>query len=245
MSELPVILPEPAPGPAPKTQPRGYFNQGQLEDIKLAESILQAARNPRHSPSLAGKEITEEYLAGLESAIALARLKVAGTGQAQSGQQPATLNASDAERNLITILQAIQSAAKQKHRMLEEEGSAFATDGYLIGQRLNANRATLLQNAATLAAKAGADALPGYKTPESLAAIEGAIAGFKRATITQHERDQETAEDRIARDKLIKRINARRIAIQHAADALWPYSESDNAPIRRAFQIPLDRPFNG
>ncbi|MDB6173986.1 MAG: hypothetical protein JWL59_3297 [Chthoniobacteraceae bacterium] len=245
MSEQPVVPPEPAPGPAPKIQPRGYFNQSQLEDIKLAESILQAARNARHSNALAGREITEDYLAGLESAIAMARLKIAGTGQAQSGQQPATLNASDAERDLITILQGIQSAAKQKHRMLEEEDATFATDGYLIGLPLNANRATLLQNAATLAAKAGADALPGYKTAESLADIEATIAGFKRATITQHEREQETAEDRITRDKLIKKINARRIAIQHAADALWPYTESDNAPIRRAFEIPPDRPFNG
>ncbi|MES2571427.1 MAG: hypothetical protein V4710_15410 [Verrucomicrobiota bacterium] len=87
--------------------------------------------------------------------------------------------------------------------------------------------------------------MPGYKTSESLAAIEAAIAGFKRATITQLEREQETAEDRILRDKLIKKINARRIAIQHAADALWPYTEADNAPIRRAFQLQLDRPFNG
>ncbi|MES2571426.1 MAG: hypothetical protein V4710_15405 [Verrucomicrobiota bacterium] len=133
MSEQPVILPEPPPGPSPKIQPRGYFNQSQLEDIKLAESILQAGRNARHGAALAGKEITEEYLAGLESAIALARLKIAGTGQAQSGQQPATLNASDAERELITVLQGIQSAAKQKHRMLEEEDNTFPIDGYLIG----------------------------------------------------------------------------------------------------------------
>jgi hypothetical protein len=36
--------PAPAtPAPVPKTQPRGYFNQPQVEDIKIAADILAAA----------------------------------------------------------------------------------------------------------------------------------------------------------------------------------------------------------
>ena len=55
----------------------------------------------------------------------------------------------------------------------------------------------------------------------------------------------EVSYKRIARDNLVRKINARRMAIQHAADALWPYTDSDNTPTRRAFQLPPDRPFNG
>ena len=47
------------------------------------------------------------------------------------------------------------------------------------------------------------------------------------------------------RDDLIHRINARRLAIQHAVDALHPYTEEASAPIRKIFKLSLDRPFNG
>jgi hypothetical protein len=234
--------------PAPKTQPKGYFNQAQLDDIEIAEEIVPPAQDSTRTAALATKEITAAYVAGLDDAVKLARTQIAATGQGADKRKAATLNADDAERGLVTVLQAIQSAAKQKHRMLAEDDDPttnFPTDGYMIGLRLNPNRAAFLQNAATLRGKATTDALPGYKTPESLAAIQTAIDAYKEATATQAERDQEAADDRIARDKLIKKINSRRMAIQHAADALWPYTDDDHHPVRKLFKLPLDRPFNG
>ncbi len=234
--------------PAPKTQPRGYFNQAQVNDIQVAADISDAALDADHTATLAGREITAEYITGLASLIAAARAKMAATGQANSGQQPATLNAGEAERALIARLRDIQAAAKQKHQMLAEDGDPatnFSTDGYLIGTRLNPNRAILLQNADTLQAKAAADSLPGYKTPEALAQIAADIAAYKTATASQSEKDEDAEKDRIQRDALVKKINARRTAIQHAADALWPYTEEDNRPTRKRFKLQLDRPFNG
>lgn len=230
---------------AAQTKPKGYFNKAQLEDIALAEEILPPVSDPDRAAAFAGKDITAAYIAGLAEAVAQARLKTATTGQNADQGRAATLNASDAERELLTVLQSIQSAAKQKHRMLAEDdddSTDFPTDGYLIGQRLNANRALLLQNAATLKGKAESDSLPGYKTPASLLAIANAIATYKAATADQAEVDREAGEDRIARDKLIKKINARRTAIQHAADSLWPYTDEDNAPLRGLFHLPRSRP---
>ena len=252
MPEQPATQPtktsaDPVP-PTPKTQPKGYFNQAQLDDIQIAEEILPPARDDDRKAALAGKDITDAYVTGLADAIKEARQKITETGQGADDRKAATLNADDAERNLITALQAIQAAAKQKNRMLEEDedpATHFSTDGYFIGQRLNPNRAGLLQSAATLLTRARTDELPGYKTPESITALETTISDYQEATATQAERDQEAADDRIARDKLIKKINSRRMAIQHAADALWPYTDSDHAPVRRLFKLPLDRPFNG
>lgn len=234
--------------PAPKTQPRGYFNQAQVADIQLAEDIIAAAADAENAPRLAIRDITAEYIAGLGTAIAAARAKMSATGQANSGHQPATLNAEDAERGLIARLRNIQAAAKQKHQMLAEDDDAttnFPTDGYLIGARLNPNRALLLQNAETLRTKATADALPGYKTPEALAQIATDIQAYKDATASQSERDEAAEQDRIQRDALVKKINARRTATQHAADALFPYTEEENRPTRKRFKLPLDRPLNG
>ena len=127
----------------------------------------------------------------------------------------------------------------------DDPATNFQADGYLIGQRLNPNRATLLQNAATLLGKAEAEPLPGFKTPASIAAIEQAITNYKTATATAAEADKESADDRIARDALVRKINARRIAIQHAADALWPYTDEASGPVRKLFKLPPDRPLNG
>ncbi len=236
------------PPPAPKTQPHGYFNAAQVEDIQAAEDIATAAAEDDAKTPLATRDITEAYVAGLSGFIVQARAKMAETGQANDGQQPATLNADEAERALITVLQGIQSAAKQRERMEQEDddpATNFKAEGYLIGQRLNKNRALLLQNADTLLGKAKTDNLPGYKTPETIAAIEKAIGDYRKATATQQEQDEEAAQDRIARDALVKKINARRMSIQHAADALWPYTDEASRPVRKRFKLPLDRPFNG
>ena len=133
------------------------------------EQINEFIKNDGRYTLLGSKDITADYMAGLETAITAARGKMASTGQANSGQQPATLNAENAERALITILHAVQAAAKQKHQMLAEDDDVatnFSTAGYLIGERLNPNRQTFLQNAAAMHGKAAVDQLPGYKTAD-------------------------------------------------------------------------------
>ena len=43
----------------------------------------------------------------------------------------------------------------------------------------------------------------------------------------------------------VQSITDRRVQIQYAAEGLWPSADKVNAPIRREFQLPTDRPFNG
>ncbi len=233
--------------PKPERRPRGYFNQAQLEDLVLAEDVLAAALNPSRSAALAGRQIGADYVAGLATAIGRARDKTSDTGQAGDVSAAATLNATGSERALLVALQGIQSAAKQKKRMLEEAGDAtttFTTDGYLIGARLNPSHAVLLQGAETLIKKAKSDALPGYDAA-GIKAVEDAVKDYKEAAGGQDDAEEGAGTDRLQRDRLIAKINSRRIAIQHAADALWPYTNPDNRPVRRTFKLPLARPCNG
>ncbi len=44
---------------------------------------------------------------------------------------------------------------------------------------------------------------------------------------------------------MVRKINARRLAIQQAFDGLRPYTEEAHHPLRRRFKLPIDRPFNG
>jgi hypothetical protein len=244
----PATTPATEPQTAPETQPAGYFNKTQVADIQDADDILAACDEPARKAALATRDIDDAYIAGLNDAVGQARVKMAETGQANDGRQPSTINASGAERALLTVLHAVQAAAKQKRRMLDEDDDPttnFTTEGYLIGQRLNKNRALLLQNAAAILLRAQTDALPGYGTPECVKTVGDAIEAYKEATAGQAEAGRESEADRIQRDALIRKINARCMAIRHAADAIWPYTDEASRPVRKLFKLPLSRPFNG
>jgi hypothetical protein len=228
---------------APK--PKGYFNKAQLEDIGLARDINAAASAPVRAAAFAGKDITPEFRAKQDADIELARRKTTETGQDQDEGGTATLQASGARRALVTMLQGIQSAAKQRQRMEavdDDPATNFSTDGYLLNVRMNANRSILLQSAATLKSNAERDELPGFKTPADIQRIADAIQAYEEAGDEQNEGDAEAGEDRLSRDALLRRINARRIATQHAADSLWPYTEEASGPMRTLFHLPKSRP---
>ena len=114
-------------------------------------------------------------------------------------------------------------------------------DGYLIGTRLDASRAILLQSGDTLILRAKADSLPGFKTAEKIKVVEDLLAASRGKSGDQQEtlKDKEIA--RLARDKLLHVLNTRRASIQHAADAVWPHSQETNRPIRKTFGLPLTR----
>lgn len=248
---MPDTLPPtpPAPEPAPQRQPPGYFNQAQLEDLDTAEDVLRELRKEPFTSLVAAKrDLLPEWQQAYADLLAEARAKTTLTGQGKGKKKAAKLNADGTERVLLTALQGIQSAAKQKHRMMAEDddpATNFPLDGYLINARLNPNRASLLQNAESLLAKALADALPGHKTAADLLPIRNALLAYTNAEGGQSETDKLTEEERIARDKLVKRINSRRLAAQNAIDGLFPYTDEDNGPTRKAFGLPDNRPFNG
>ena len=221
---------------------RGYFNQNQTEDLGLADSVLAAARS--HPEEMTDRDLTTAWLGQFEAALAEARQRASATGQQGGESKQATGAASSAAAGLVKALKQIQSSAKQKHQMLAEDGDPathFATDGYLIGTRLDANRAILLQSADALIARAKADSLPGFKTPEKIAAVENLLTAYSDTKDDQQDATRDKELSRIDRDTLLNSINRRRAAIQHAADALWPASDEANRPIRKTFGIPLNR----
>lgn len=236
------VTPPAAPLPA-APQKRGYYQQNQLEDLVLAESILTASRD--HPAELAEQDITTVYLDGFAAAVTEARTRASETGQAREDAKAATELTGQAAGLLLTALQKIQSAAKQKHKMLDEDGDPatnFPADGYLIGTRLNASRAVLLQSGDSLVARAKADSLPGFKTPGKITAVETLLATYRGHSGDQQESIKDKELARLDRDQLLHILNTRRSSIQHAADAVWPYSVEAHRPIRKTFGLPLTRP---
>lgn len=246
-SSVPASSTPATPEPESPATERGYFNQAQLADIREAGEIATAAQRADHAAALATQGITADYVTGLAEAIATARTRITETGQGADEKKTVTLKLRGKGRALYVALQGIQSAAKQKRRMLEEDddpATNFSTEGYLIGERLNPNRDTFLQNAHALITKATADALPGYP-PAEIEKVSLALTAYEQSNEDRQGTAEDSAEERIARDKLVKKINSRRYAIQNAADRLYPYWNDDHDPARRTFKLPLDRPFNG
>jgi hypothetical protein len=238
----------PAPEPeAGQPAKRGFFNKAQLADIGLAEDILAAAKDEAHAEALVGQEIDAAFLTAFDGKLQPARDKIAETGQGRPDKKQATLKATGAERALLLALQGIQSAAKQKARVTAidpDPAKHFSTDGYLIGERLNISHDLLVQNAVALIARAKADALPGHPAAR-ITEIEDLLKTYRNAETDQTKVAEDTGEDRIARDTLVKEINTLRIAIQHAADRIYPYAEEENLPARKTFHLPPDRALNG
>ncbi|MES2709109.1 MAG: hypothetical protein V4726_21110 [Verrucomicrobiota bacterium] len=246
-AELPPASPSsPPPTTGEETaappRTRGYFNQSQLEDLDLAESVLAAAR--AHPAEMTDRDLTTEWLEACAAVIAEARGRSTGTGQSGTGSKKATTSAAATARSLVTALKQIQSAAKQKHWMLAEDGdpaTSFPTDGYLIGSRLDASRALLLQSADALITRAAADSLPGFRTPEKITAVETLLHHYRATEDSQQDAVRGKELSRIDRDSLLHTLNHRRAAIQHAADALWPPAIEENRPVRKTFALPLNR----
>jgi hypothetical protein len=240
-------MPESTTTPPASTPPavpnnRGYFNQAQLEDLALADSVLTAAAS--HPAEMADRDLTASWLSQFQAALTEARQRATVTGQNVGEAKQATSDATDAAAMLVTALKQVQSAAKQKHQMLAEDGDPttnFPTDGYLIGTRLDASRAILRQCSDALIARAKADALPGFKTAGKIAAVEALLKTYTSTQDVQQDTTKDKELSRIDRDTLLNSINRRRAAIQHAADALWPATREANRPVRKTFGIPLNR----
>ena len=86
--------------------------------------------------------------------------------------------------------------------------------------------------------------LPGI-TADKLTALNTVFEQWKLADETQGSAQTAGATTRTERNNLIASIEKHRRKIQFAADAEWPYTNPANAPIRKAFQLPTDRPFVG
>lgn len=239
---MPDATPPPATPETAAPRTRGYFNQAQLEDLELADIVIAAALD--HPEEMTEQDITADYLAGFQAALEESRARSAAASHEGDESKQATQATAEAAKALITALQKIQSSAKQKHKMLDEDGDPstnFPVDGYLIGTRLDANRAALLQSAATLIARASADSLPGFKTPAKIAAVKSLLTAYTGEKEDQAGAQREKELSRLDRDGLLHLINTRRSAVQHAADAIWPASQEATRPIRKTFKIPLTR----
>lgn len=236
--------PDPAPAPdsgkPPKKRNRGAVNKAFIKALDKAEQIALAAQKTAHAAALLTREIAAEYVATLLADIKLARNEIANAVQSTTTKTGATLTGGTSQENLVHALQEVQAAARQKYA----RSDATKLADYFIGENLDENIPLLRQYTQGIIEKLGTDTLPGITTAKVEAL--GTLLGLLNAALSnQGDAQGGATTTRTTVDEQVATITDRRMVLQFAADAQWPYHVKLNAAVRKEFQLPKDGPFTG
>lgn len=240
----PTPPPDPAPAPdsgvPPKKRTRGAVNKAHIQTVDKAEQIALAAQKTAYATALLTRAITAEFVTTLLNDIKTARNEIANAVQSTTTKEGATLSGGVAQANLVHALQEVQAAARQKY---------FTADptklgDYFIGENLDENIPLLRQYTQGIIEKLATDTLPGI-TEAKVTAL-GTLLGVMNTALENQESAQSGATStRGTVEDQLKSITARRMTIQFAADAHWPWHDKHNAAVRKEFQLPKETVFAG
>lgn len=235
--------PEPTPPDAPAVpkQTRGLLNQAQLDSLTKAEQIVLAALKPAYATKLTAGDIQGAFVLLVQTDCGLARKKGGDAVQGTTGKESATATETAAQKALVKAIQTIQSRARQKYFFTDPD----ALTAYYIGtDRIDANRPILEQVSQAIIEKLVTDTLPGVTAGQKTALAELRQA-YVNANTTQTGAQSDATSARTALEAMLKSITQRRMTIQFAADAEWPWHDPASAGIRKEFHLPPGGPFTG
>ena len=227
------------PTPTPTHTP-SVFHQAQLAALNEADKICVAAQKPAYAPALAVREITAAEVTQLVADILTCRQTAAAATQSTTGRKVATNAMHTAETSLLTALHEVQAAARQKYART----NPTALDDYMVGHILNPNQATFKESVQAIIKKLGTDTLPGI-TPAKVTNLQTLLDAYTTLAANPDSQQSDATTERRQRDAQISSITDRRLTIQFAADAEWPYTVDTTAGIRSEFYLPASQPFHG
>jgi len=243
---MPDAAPNPNPAPAPdsgippKKRNRGTVNKAFIQALDKAEQIALAAQKTAYAAALTARAITSEFVTTLLNDIKAARNEIANAIQSTTTKSGATQLGGVAQANLVHALQEVQAAARQKYYAADPTKLA----DYFIGENLDENIPLLRQYTQSIIEKLGTDTLPGIPM-EKATALGTLLTDLNTALESQGTAQSGATTTRTTVEDDVKNINARRMTLQFAADAQWPWHIKLNAAVRKEFQLPKDGPFTG
>lgn len=217
------------------------WNKEALDEFDTAERVARAAKDPKYTQVLADRDLPAGAAAALEALVTAARGFSAGAVKVSAEAEGSTRTESAERTALVAALRGVQAAARQKHAQSAPE--KLKTFG--IGTRLGTiGFARLTGIADAVLDTLTGDTLPGIKAAQQQE-LKDALAAYRSADANQGTAQSTATALRTQRDATLKEIKAARQTIQFAAEGAWPYSNSNNAAAREAFQLPLGKPFTG
>lgn len=242
--------PDDSTPPKKPATPSG-LNQAQIASLAKALDIAQAALDPVRvallvesdgdpDPASDDWNITEASLNELIGDIqACQNTSTQATG-ATNEKKLITVEETDEEIDLVHEIQYFQSRAKQKFARKRPQ----LLPNYHIGHRIAGNRDNLEQYTRDIILHATADNLPGVDAAR-ITGLGNKLAAWIDADKKQNKKQGDATDLRGSIRLQLESITDRRITVQYAADALFPYWDDKNYTVRRLFHLTLNRPFDG
>ena len=238
-------MPDPTPTPpAPKPSATpGPLNKAQILALSRTEEIAAAAQKPEYLAQLPaeGSDIDAAFIDTLLADCKAARDQSSGAAQKTVDRNIAAGQEDTAGDQLVQAIQKVQARARQKYA---RSATPQKLQDFLIGQRISSSSASLKQSAQTIVTLLGSDTLP--RIPATFAAtITGLVTAWEGENKNQGDAQSLATQMRNQRGQMLQSITDRRLEIQFAADAEWPYTDPANHAIRMEFKLTANRPFEG
>lgn len=225
--------------PLPKRRKPSAFNQGQQRTIQRAKTVIRAAQVPAHLTVLTPHGINVAFITNILAKVTQSETCVTNAITCTDKKEGATLTEQSTKATLMTDLRIGQAAARQAYL----HSQPAKVKDYLVGERIDANRATLDQSAITITNKLNADRPAGIDT-SFIVKVETDRTAWNAANALQAAELGKGETERELRDALVETIRQLTQQIQFAADAAWPAATAGNGGIRRQFLISTTRPFS-
>jgi hypothetical protein len=233
---------EPAsPSPRPKRrQPQPKLNKAALRELDKAEQISVSARKTEFAGPLGEQGITPDQVDTLVAKILSASQTGSRALQSTIEKEGDTLEEQTCKKKLVGLFRQVQAAARQRFARREP----VRLQEFFIGQRIDQSRRALKQFSQGLLDKLAEERPPGVDT-DLIIKIQQERQAYVGSDDDQAEDAAEATAARAALEALIKEIRDLRMEIQFAADAAWPPGAPENVKARKAFQLPLNKPYTG
>ena len=241
-------MPDPTPTPDPTPKPKrkrktnithSLINKEDLDDLKFTSKVVVTAQTPEYVPLLEEQEeIEPEFVTQLSTDVADAGKKAAKVIELDAAKEERTAQEATAKALLMESMRDIQKAAKRTY----DTDNKAKMDAYHIGEKsFGEKRETLEVQGDQMITQATTEQLAGG-TPAKLTRASNRLQTWVNADKEQQKAIAALEKAHGEFKALVVSTNAGCRQIQLAADAIWPYTNKANAPIRRAFGLQENRP---
>ena len=229
------------PAPAKKTHAAaGDIQKALLDNIQATRDVLAATDNPAFA-KIFDKEVKQAKVAALATQVELI----------DDPLMPAVINTKKAVPSATQAEQQLRDDLVAKLRWLQGQATrTFGSDkakraAYLIGKpNFGRDRETLDADARAILALAKTDTLENVDATVDLPPIQELLDNWVKADAEQKKRQAAAGLAVQALTTAVNTLNVGRRDIQKGADNTFPHTVAANAPARRAFQLPVNRPYN-
>ena len=223
-----------------RSENQPVLNVTVARELTKAQHIAARAQEEPFAAELVDRGIEAADVDTLSGKIALVEEEAHNATDSTRLKEAASANEDAIEKALLASLQEVQAAAKQAF----SRSDPFILRSFYVGKKLNTSRAKLESYSAGIIQRAGEITLPGI-TQEKIDALSTLRTAYLDIEDTQSTKQSVATDQRTQRDELLDEVKAGRIAIQYAMDAQHPYHDKASAGTRKAFYLPLTRPFTG